>query len=79
MPDILTPEERAAIAAFPLERIRRIPVGASAHDGPVYVWKGNAEYGVLVHRDKVVAAAYRNGLARMAVARNAAFRRKARA
>lgn len=37
MPDILTPEERAAIDAFPQERIQRIPMGrsATAHS---YMW-----------------------------------------
>lgn len=41
MPDVLTPEERAAIAAFPAGRIQRIPRGVSGLQA--WVWDEKSE------------------------------------
>lgn len=40
MGDVLTPEERAAIEAFPKSKIQRVATGVSGIEGQGYKWDG---------------------------------------
>lgn len=78
MPDILTEEERAAIAAFPSERIRRFKPGvtSAAYN---FVWKERSAKGGgrLVHSDPDVRLSCRTGAHRLAAARANKAKREA--
>ena len=58
MADILTPEERAAIAAYPARKVKRVPAGTNGE--PVPYWCET--------RRKIVAETYEQMRARMASA-----------